>query len=564
MTVAEFIVNKIVEYGVTDVFGIPGGVVLDFLYTIDGRDGINAHLSYNEQAAAYEACGYAQCNHSLGVAYATRGPGVTNLITGIADAYSDSIPVVFITAHADKVVENLTRFDKDQELNIVDMVKNITKYAVAIDDIETVQFEIDQALKLAMEGRKGPVLLDISSKLWNKELVDHNFSESNKKIIELENNDKIILEIANEIKAANRPLMLIGDGIQQTGTQRYIKEFSEKTNMPIVSSRGAQDVAADCENYFGYIGSHGIRYANFIFEKSDMILALGNRMSFPIESESYRKTMNGKKVIRVDIDEKELQRTVGNESKKKIDLKIVLPDLTKNSIGIQCERQWLEICRCLKQELAEEDNNIVVSNLVNIFRKLKGDEILVSDVGNHEFWVSRGYELAQISNRILYSKTFGTLGNAVGKAIGAYYREKKRVVCFIGDQGIQLNIQELQLIAQERIPIAIVIINNNSSGMIMDRERQKYGEHLVHTTQESGYGAPDFKMIADAYRIEYLKATQITKKETDIIVNQKRPILLELMIDKDMKLEPNLPKGETMQKMIPNLEHDRFEMLNKL
>ena len=156
MTVAEFIVNKIVEYGVTDVFGIPGGVVLDFLYTIDGRDGINAHLSYNEQAAAYEACGYAQCNHSLGVAYATRGPGVTNLITGIADAYSDSIPVVFITAHADKVVENLTRFDKDQELNIVDMVKNITKYAVAIDDIETVQFEIDQALKLAMEGRKGP------------------------------------------------------------------------------------------------------------------------------------------------------------------------------------------------------------------------------------------------------------------------------------------------------------------------------------------------------------------------------------------------------------------------
>ena len=234
MTVAEFIVNKIVEYGVTDVFGIPGGVVLDFLYTIDGRDGINAHLSYNEQAAAYEACGYAQCNHSLGVAYATRGPGVTNLITGIADAYSDSIPVVFITAHADKVVENLTRFDKDQELNIVDMVKNITKYAVAIDDIETVQFEIDQALKLAMEGRKGPVLLDISSKLWNKELVDHNFSESNKKIIELENNDKIILEIANEIKAANRPLMLIGDGIQQTGTQRYIKEFSEKTNMPIV------------------------------------------------------------------------------------------------------------------------------------------------------------------------------------------------------------------------------------------------------------------------------------------------------------------------------------------
>lgn len=238
--------------------------------------------------------------------------------------------------------------------------------------------------------------------------------------------------------------------------------------------------------------------------------------------------------------------------------------MTKNSIGIQCERQWLEICRCLKQELAEEDNNIVVSNLVNIFRKLKGDEILVSDVGNHEFWVSRGYELAQISNRILYSKTFGTLGNAVGKAIGAYYREKKRVVCFIGDQGIQLNIQELQLIAQERIPIAIVIINNNSSGMIMDRERQKYGEHLVHTTQESGYGAPDFKMIADAYRIEYLKATQITKKETDIIVNQKQPILLELMIDKDMKLEPNLPKGETMQKMIPNLEHDRFEMLNKL
>ena len=129
---------------------------------------------------------------------------------------------------------------------------------------------------------------------------------------------------------------------------------------------------------------------------------------------------------------------------KKVYLEIVLPDLTKNSIGIQCERQWLEICRCLKQELAEEDNNIVVSNLVNIFRKLKGDEILVSDVGNHEFWVSRGYELAQISNRILYSKTFGTLGNAVGKAIGAYYREKKRVVCFIGDAGQEEEVKRIE------------------------------------------------------------------------------------------------------------------------
>ena len=564
MTVAEYIVKKLVEYGVTDIFGIPGGVVLDFLYKLDTKEGINAHLSYNEQAAAYEACGYAQCKHMLGVAYATRGPGVTNLITGIADAYSDSIPVAFITAHADKVVENITRFDKEQELNIVDMVGNITKYAVAIDNIEIAQFEIDKALRCAMEYRKGPVLLDISAKLWNKELWKQGFRENNKKAIQTNDNDEIIREIVTEIKSARRPLILVGDGIRQAGAQRYIRDLGDKINIPIVSSRGAQDVASNCENYFGYIGSHGIRYANFIFEKADLIIGLGNRMAFPIESESYKRTINGKKIIRIDIDKKELQRTVGNESKKYIDLKILLPDLVKKSINIQYERQWLEICKYLKQELFEEDNNIVVSNLTAIFKRLKGDEILVSDVGNHEFWVSRGYELAQINNRILYSKAFGTLGNAIGKAIGAYYREKKKVVCFIGDQGVQLNIQELQLIAQERIPIVIVIINNNSSGMIKDRETQKYGGHLIHTTKESGYGTPDFEKIADAYGIEYIKVEQITRKETDIIINANQPILFELMIDNGIELEPNLPKGATIQKMIPNLEHNRFEMLNTL
>lgn len=557
MTISEYLVDLLLEKGVTDVFGLPGGVVLDFLYALDKRDGIAVHLNYHEQGAAFAACGYAQVNHKLGVAYATRGPGFTNLITGIADAYSDSIPVLFITAHSGKAVGHRMRFEKDQELDTVTMVKHITKYAVVVDSAEAAFEEINKACESAMEGRKGPVLLDFSDTLWNQEI----------KLPEKQRREKTSFKcksaadrIVHELESAQRPILLLGDGIWQSGTARQAAELSKKINIPVLSSRCAQDVGAICENYYGYAGSHGIRYSNFIFSKADLVISLGNRLAFPATSESYLKALGNKQIIRIDRDEQELTREIFHSHVFQCDLEDMLPELLKRD-DIKTEwTEWLDTCKSLKNRLNCADLNEAVKDVALILQRIHRDTILVSDVGNNEFWVSRGYEFAGCKCRNLYSKSFGALGCALGKAIGAYFSEKKPVVCFVGDQGLQLNIQELQTIAQERLPILIVLMNNNSSGMIYDREKHRYKDHYVHTTRASGYGNPDFKRIAGGYGIDYI--CWDGREPLGCFEKIDRPLLVELLLDEEISLAPGLPKGNPMQKMIPELEETLYLQLD--
>ena len=200
-----------------------------------------------------------------------------------------------------------------------------------------------------------------------------------------------------------------------------------------------------------------------------------------------------------------------------------------------------------------------------ILSSLHKRDVIVSDVGNHEFWVSRGYELAEVNNRILYSKSFGALGCSIGKAIGAYYASKRSVICFVGDQGIQLNIQEIQLISQAQLPIAIVLLNNHSSGMIRDREFQKYKGYLLHTTPCTGYGMPDFRLIAKSYGIEYRIVNDDCWKDVEIILkNLTKPILIELLISEEIGLTPSLPKGKPMQMLTPELEKNLYLELDSL
>lgn len=560
MTISEYLVDVLQGKGVTDIFGLPGGVVLDFLYAADRKNGMAVHLNYHEQGAAFAACGYAQANHQLGVAYATRGPGFTNLITGIADAYSDSIPVLFVTAHSGKAVGHKMRFEKDQELDTVSMVKHITKYAAVVDEEEAACEEIHKACEIAMNGRKGPVLLDFSDALWKKEVKEPKKRSMEKKteIEYLSAVDKII----EALESAYRPVILLGDGVWQSGTAETAAAVSKKMNIPVLSSRCAQDAGAICENYYGYVGSHGIRYSNFIFSKADLVISLGNRLAFPADSVSYLGALENKKIIRIDVDRQELTRTIVHSSAYPCELNDVLAELLKRDGNGANRDEWLEVCKNLKARLNEADTNEAVKIVEAILYTVKPDVTLVSDVGNNEFWVSRGYERAASKCRILYSKSFGALGCALGKAIGAYYAKKRPVICFIGDQGLQLNIQELQVIAQEKLPIAVVLLNNNSSGMIYDREKQRYKGHYVHTTRSSGYGNPDFERIVKGYGIDHVSwnggEALKSLKEID------GPIFIEIVLDEELGLEPGLPKGNPMQKMTPELENDLYLKLDSL
>ena len=531
-TVAEYLVDELIKYGVTDAFGIPGGVILRFLYALDKRDGIEPHLAYHEQTAAFAACGYAQASGNLGVTYATRGPGICNAFTAIAEAYQESIPVLFVTAHGTRREIEGVRFSANQEMDIVDAVKKITKYAANIECIEETVPIIKKAIKTALSGRRGPVLIDVSAGLWSEEVsdVDDVAEEEKTHTVDCD-------RIVEEINAAKRPVILIGDGLRYGVQKETLLRDAENIKLPIISSRGSLDLVSGSSYYFGYVGSHGIRYSNFILSKADLIVVLGNRMAFPFTSASFKPILE-KRIIRIEIDEGELRRNITGEVACCANACDVLGNLGR----IAEHREWIYTCKKLKTELLDEDCSDPVEKIVG-FINSNQSAVYVCDVGNNEFWFSRAYERSGCADKVLMSKSFGTLGSAIGKSIGAYYGSKSNVVCVVGDQGLQYNLQELQYIIQHKLPIQILLINNGCSRMIADHESGQY-EELLHVNRDTGYDIPDFRAIAKAYGLE--------------------ENIKEIRIDENITLTPSLPKGRECQDMEPSLDRDRYEALNSL
>lgn len=556
MKVSEYIAQYLQKQGITDAFGIPGGVILELMYALDATEGITPHLSFHEQCAGFAACGYAQAGGKLGVAYATKGPGFTNLLTAMADAYYDSIPVLFITAHSAATLPEGCRLVADQDMDTCGMVRNITKYAKRIDDIEEISISLEKACQIAKDGRKGPVFLDIAASLFKKEMIS---SASVHHQVEHIDTEKYVSLICSEIKSAKRPVILLGDGINQSATNNAINHFIEKAGVPVLSSRYCHNIVRNQEYYYGYVGSHGIRYANFILSKADLVVSLGNRLYFPSHSLSYSKIIEHAKFLRFDIDDGELNKHPQMLAGKQVDMASLVPALAITDTDYGNHKEWLEVCKTLKKQLKDEDVNETVLLLSKLLKTLPKDCIIVNDVGNNEFWMSKACVYAGIANRTLYSKSFGALGNALGKAIGAYYATKKPVVAFVGDQGVQMNIQELQYISQHHLPIAIVLLNNSSSGMIKDREAIAGYRYSLHTTEESGYGSPKFSIVAEAYRMVYLR---IDEYHSFPIID--KPLFLELSISENQTLTPSLPRGRDIQDLEPRINKELYNRLNKL
>lgn len=558
MKVSDYIVDYLIQQKVTDAFGVPGGVVLELIYAMDARKvELTPHLSYHEQAAGFAACGYAQASGRLGVAYATRGPGFTNLISAMADAYCDSLPVLFITGHGASSLNYEMRVMDDQEMDTVAMVRNITKYAARIDDVCQLQKALIDACFYAQDGRKGPVFLDIATSVMKKDIEPEQTATNS---IVSSNVDNIATEIAISIQEAKRPVILVGDGVNQSQAQDLFRRFVEEAKIPVLSSRFSHDILCASDYYYGYIGSHGIRTANFVLSKADLVIALGNRMHYPVKSESFSAIASNAKVIRVEIDKTEFNRDVPNAINHNTDLRDILLCLNESERQYGIHTDWMNVCNTLCSELNNEDVNSCVESIVSIMEKVDSQTWIVNDVGNNEFYVSRASVLAKIPNRILYSKSFGALGCGLGKAIGTYYATHKPVLCFVGDQGLQMNIQELQFISHHNLPIAVVLLNNNASGMIKDRETIAYKGHYVHTTLESGYANPDFKGIAAAYGIEYKSANELADTNLQI----EKPLFIEVSVDSDLTLSPNLPKGAPCQDLYPQIDRKKFEYLNSL
>ena len=565
MKVADYLTDCLIKMGITDIFGIPGGVLLDFVYALNRKkDKIKTHLLHHEQNAGFAALGYAQLTQKMGVSFATKGPGILNLTTSIAEAYYDSIPSLFITAHSLNDIDERMRTIEDQELNIVPVFSSITKYCVRINKIENFVSELEKAICIANSGRKGPVIIDISSKIWNNEIFKEKNMKTNFKITKNEYKEAII-SIEKNLNEARRPLLLIGDGVRQAGIEKEIIEFSEKNKIPVIYSRGCQDIMSSSEMAFGYVGSHGIRYANYILSEADLLISFGNRLSFPIKSKSFLDIFNECKLIRCDIDESEFIRKIPNSENFQCDIKDVLKELFNKKIKNENIPEWLDNCNKIKKILWNIDTDVPVNEISYLLDSLKDTDVIVGDVGNNEFWLSRAYEFSKNKSKILFSRSFGTMGCSIGKAIGAHYALNQNVVCFIGDQGLQMNPQELQFISKNKLPIWIVVINNNSSGMIKSRQIRKYNSEFLLTTKETGYSVVDLKKLSETYNFEYVQIESIKDIDSKLInCDYTEPLLVNFVVDESIDLEISLPVGNNCKNMEPKLDRNIYEKLEKL
>ncbi len=567
MKAADFLVECLINNGVTDVFGLPGEVMLEFLDALYRRsDDIHAHICYHEQAGALTACGYAQASGRLGAAYATKGPGIMNMMSAIQDAYCDSIPVVFITAHESAAYNGIMRFKDSQELDTVGLFSRMTKYVVRVDNLEAAANDIETAIELAQSDRPGPVLLDFSSKLMSQEIPSQNTgTKDDRSSLEASDYRVIADHILRELRLAKRPVILFGAGILLSKTQKFAHSFLERINVPALTSRCSQDVVGGSKLNFGYIGSHATRYSNTILRKSDLIVSLGNRMAFNPDSATFGEIVKNTRIIRVDVDENEFARAFPNTVQYKTDLADLMPLLAEDAIPEEKHRDWLSVCESVRGILADYDIDDPVPALSAIIQNAAADTIFTSDVGNNEFWLSRAYTLSNASNRILYSKSFGLLGCSLPKAIGAQIASGSKVICFTGDQGFQMNMQELQFVAARNLPILIVVVNNNSSGMILSRQRKRKSMHCLHTTTRGGYFPPPLKNVAAAYGIGYHKEScENIDKIRKAAASLPLPCILELAVPESADISPYIPFGNHCDDFVPPTKDEDKMRIEKI
>lgn len=561
MKVIDYLIKRMEEKGITDIFGIPGGVILDLIYAIDKSDSIDIHLNYNEQMAAYAACGYAQANGKIGVVYTTRGPGFTNVYTPLVEAYGDSLSVLFITAHSQKEHNKFVRIEEEQEINHVAMARLTTKYAVSIDEIGNAKQAIDKAFYMLSTPRKGPVLLDFHSSIFMKD-IEQNDKED---VIFMAHDYGVLNDccktINEMVSKSKRPLFLIGDGLRNSQGLQFLEHIAENSNIPIVSSRVSEDLLNGAGIYYGYIGSHGLRYSNFILSKADCIISIGNRLAVDKMSKTWKPIFESASFIRIDVDPNELERDVVESINFCIDANDLLVHIADVKFVYEESKKWIETCNELKSNLYESDMPDAARSLLEIISTFRTCNTIVNDVGNNELWTSRVLSYSGKNNvKFLLSKTMKTVGSALGKAIGAYYSERSQIMCIVGDEGLQYNIQELQYICAHKLPLIIVIWNNNSLGMLKDNETNRNYPYYLHTTLESGYSIPELEKVVRAYGIEYIRW-----KGNECLQNYNDgPLVIELVVDEEKNILPRLPKGNACMDFVPQISHDLFERLKTL
>ena len=542
LTGAEIVIECLKELGVDTVFGYPGGAILnvyDALYK--HSDEITHVLTSHEQGASHAADGYARATGKVGVCFATSGPGATNLVTGIATAYMDSIPVVAITCN---VGVSLLGKDSFQEIDIAGVTMPITKHNYIVKDVKNLADTIRKAFTIARTGRPGPVLIDIPKD------VTANKCEYEKVEVKPENITKVDVDpaeidvAAEMIKASKKPFIFVGGGAVLSGASEVLKEFAHKIDSPVTDSlmgKGAFPGTDDL--YTGMLGMHGTKTSNFGVSKCDLLVVVGARFSDRVTGNAS-KFANNAKILQIDIDPAEIDKNIMTDASIHGDIKEVL-ELLNEKLEQQEHAEWKAQINEYKEKYPLSYHPDVLTGpfvVEEIYRQTNGDAIITTEVGQHQMWAAQFYKYTK-PRTFLTSGGLGTMGYGLGASLGAKTgMPEKTVVNIAGDGCFRMNMNEIATAVRHNIPIIQVVINNHVLGMVRQWQNLFYGQRYSATVLND---AVDFVKLAEAMGAVGIRATSQDefKEAFAKALTMGRPVVIDCQIDSDEKVWPMVAPG---------------------
>ena len=549
---ARILLECLSKLGINEIFGYPGGAVIPIYDELYSFKEIKHYFARHEQGAVHEADGYARSTGKVGACLATSGPGATNLVTGIMTAHMDSIPLLVITG---QVSSSLLGKDAFQESDIVGITVPITKNNYLVQDIKDLPRILKEAYYIASTGRPGPVLVDIPRDIQLQEIPYDEFNKIYENHFSLEGYNPVYEGHKGQIKTAikmikdsKKPLIIAGAGILKAHAYEELKEFVEKTNIPVAMTLlGLGSFPGNHELALGMIGMHGTTYANYAANEADLIIAAGMRFDDRVTGNPQKFVPNAK-IIHIDIDPAEIGKNKLIDVPIVGDLKNVLTDLNEKAPKVSYD-EWLKQIKKWKKEYSltyrkTEDDILIPQEILSEIDKItKGNVIVATDVGQHQMWAAQ-YLTFNNPYSILTSGGAGTMGFGLPAAIGAQVANpNKKVLAVVGDGGFQMTFQELMLIKEYNLPVKIFIINNSYLGMV--RQWQELFHEKRYSSVDLSYN-PDFIKIGEAYGIKsiQLKNKKDLKKNLKKILESDEAVLVECIVEKEENVYPMIPAGK--------------------
>lgn len=579
MKASDYIAEFLVSQGVKHTFGITGGVITHIFDSIDKNHNIQNIPGVHEQGSAMAADAYSRITKNLGVVVTTSGPGATNLVTGVACSYFDSIPVLAITGQVSRahLRKNLgVRQYGFQETDIVSLFKSITKYAKQIENPEDIRYELEKAVYLAKNGRPGPVVLDIPEDLHWSEINPEELKSyiPEKKEVDLSSLEGKINESISLIENAEKPVIILGNGIRLRNEEERARNLVERLGIPCLLTWATKDILPYnhelCVEGFG-ISSN--RYGNFAVQSSDLILSIGTRLDTHEAGSDYSKFAPNAKKIVVDIDEEELkkyaERGMFCEVLVESDVKDFFDIIEKKNIRVRDISKWKDKINSWKErypvclpQYSQQEQNVNTYVLMDVLsQELKEGDIIITDAGGNLTWTMQGFRTKE-KQRLFSAFNHSPMGYALPASIGACFaNDKKPVYCIIGDGGIQMNIQDLALIKKHELPIKIILVDNKGYGIIQQTQDTWMGSRYVGSNSEGGVALPNISEIARAYGIPSMeiKNHKDLRVRLENLIKYRGAVLCDVKVNQHQLIMPKLEFGRPIEDLAPLLDREEFK-----